>query len=807
MNRNRPKSRNLRIVQLFIILLLGLNLFASDSVYQLPCERIVEIFDRPLHPLVSVLHGQDKMMSYDLSIYIPLEWLAQEVVHYGEINIYSRSRSRPRVNFHSGIHVVDISSATKGLEETSFHSTRLDLPKNSAFGGGMPSFSGHALFTIEYLYDRMVLWHVDTSTYETRVLLDGGLTQVTNSVASWFPDNVNLLVSLIPENMEKPELASNVPTGPIIRETTGRESRIITRPNLIQDSHEEALFEYYATTQLGVLNTITGELRRIGSPGVITSTLVSPNSRFVLVHEHIKPFSKTVAYWHFPSRWYVYDLVENREIELVRHPQAVPQFGRVQTGKRWFSWHPLMDASLIYVEALDGGESNAPATYRDDIRLLNHPFRGNGRRLFRTAQRLQEISFIDRDTYILSEFEWRTNTTITTLVNSRNRRHQISRRHIRAIYDSPGSPVTYTTNRGQTLVLRQGNYIFFIGDGVSRDSRVPFVDKLNVNTFVRQRIVEFDEEDFVQILDFYNNNPERLLILRQNRTTPNNMFLVNLADNTEIALTQIVDNVPELTNLPTRVIRYMREDGVQLSGLLYLPANFDGSERIPLLMSAYPREFIDAATASQIVNQDNRFVRPFGSSNLYMCLDNVAVLVNAAFPIIGDTETANNTFIEQSIMNARAAIDYLYEEGIIDRDKVVISGHSYGAFMVLNMLAHSDLFAGGIAQNGAYNRTLTPFGFQSERRSLWQARDTYINLSPFLFANQIQAPLLLIHSTEDTNPGTFPLQSRRLFEALEGLGKTARYVQLPLEGHNYRARETHLHLLWEYQKFFDDFIR
>jgi dipeptidyl aminopeptidase/acylaminoacyl peptidase len=256
-----------------------------------------------------------------------------------------------------------------------------------------------------------------------------------------------------------------------------------------------------------------------------------------------------------------------------------------------------------------------------------------------------------------------------------------------------------------------------------------------------------------------------------------------------------------------RVINYTREDGVLLSGTLYLPEGFDGSERLPLLMSAYPREFLDIATASQSSRSDNRYIRPFGSSNFYMCLSNVAVLVDASFPIVGDTETVNNTFIEQSIMNAKAAIDYLDEQGIIDRDKVVIQGHSYGAFMVLNLMAHSDLFAGGIAQNGAYNRTLTPFGFQSERRTLWQAREQYINLSPFLFANQINKPLLLIHSTDDTNSGTFPLQSRRLFEALDGLGKIARYVQLPTEGHHYRARETHLHVLWEYKRFFDEFIR
>jgi len=284
-------------------------------------------------------------------------------------------------------------------------------------------------------------------------------------------------------------------------------------------------------------------------------------------------------------------------------------------------------------------------------------------------------------------------------------------------------------------------------------------------------------------------------------------FTFNLKTKSEKAVTNFDDNIPELTRLQKRVIKYTRADNIQLSGILYLPADYDSTKALPLIMSAYPQEFSDPETASQTSHSDKRYNRPWSSSPLYFCLEGFAVLQDASFPIIGDPQTVNDTWMEQAVANAKAAIDYLAKEGIVDSNKVIIQGHSYGAFMVVNLMSHSNLFAGGIARNGAYNRTLTPFGFQKERRNLWEAKEVYLKLSPFLYADKIQKPLLLIHSMEDTNPGTFPIQSQRLYEALEGNGKICRYVQLPLEDHSYSAKETHLHLLWEYQEFFKKVLK
>ena len=778
--------------------------------WQLPDQKVVDIFDRPFQPIPSILQLKDKIIQHERSLYIPLEWLAEEIVQYGEINIYEKSRARPRSSYYTGFKVSDISffHDENVTVNDDFIQRKLKLPENSAFGHEVVSHSQHAFLIFEYLFDKIVLWYFDSESLDGKILLDGGITQVLSNNLRWFPDNENVLVSLIPDSTDKPVLESKVPVGPIVLETTGRDSQNRTFPNLLKNSHEEDLFEYYASIQLAKINTKTGEVSKISNPGIITYCEVSPDGRFLLVKEHIRPFLATVPYYRFPSRWYVIDIEENKQIELGRH-QATDYLkaGWVQTGKRWFIWHPFMDATLLYATALDEGNPDSLIKYRDEIRILSYPFSGNGKSFLKSEERLRNIIFADKNTYIYECYNWKTNFNTIYLVNNKKLKYKISERHIRALYDGPGELVTYETSSGHTAMLLKDNYIFFIGDGLSADSRIPFVDKINVDSFIKKRVMEFnDDYYYLNIISFYNNNPDLLIVSKQNRTTPSNLFLVSVKDKKEFALTDYNDNIPELTKLQKRVIRYFREDGVELSGVLYLPENYDGTERIPLLMSAYPREFADIETASQVAHNDNRYTRPYGSSNLYLCLDNVAVLSSAAFPIIGDAETVNNTFMEQTIANAKAAIDYLDFEGIIDRNKAVIYGHSYGAFMVANLLAHSDLFAGGIAQNGAYNRTLTPFGFQTERRTLWQAKETYLKLSPFLYVNQIEKPILLIHSTEDSNPGTYPVQSRRFYEALEGNGKIARFIQLPLEGHSYNARETHLHLLWEYKKFFEDYI-
>ena len=218
-------------------------------------------------------------------------------------------------------------------------------------------------------------------------------------------------------------------------------------------------------------------------------------------------------------------------------------------------------------------------------------------------------------------------------------------------------------------------------------------------------------------------------------------------------------------------------------------------------------EYGDASTAGQVRGSVNRFTFYRGTSQLFFVTQGYAVLDNATMPVVGDVKTVNDTFVKQIVANAKAAIDKLDQMGVADPKRVGVGGHSYGAFMTANLLAHCDLFAAGIARSGAYNRTLTPFGFQSEKRTLWEARDTYINMSPFMFANQIKTPILMIHGMADNNSGTFPIQSERLFAALKGFGATVRFVYLPFESHGYSGRESVLTVLAEMIEWFDTYVK
>ena len=798
---------------ILVLMMMQWGLFSliqtTPITWQQPSPEIVDIYSRPYIPSSAILAKQEKVLFVEIAQHIPWEWLALAKVQYGEMNIYQDSRAAPQnwyvQKFNLGNYVQLLQEE---INQANYHQyfTPLDLPENSFYSGRTSSFSEHAFLVIEYQTSQMVLWYVDVNTQETKILLDGGFTQALGGVLSWFPDNRRILVSLIPENLELPSEPPLVPSGPAVQETSRAVSQSRTYPNVLKNVYEETLFAYYATSQLAIINTATGEQQLIHQPGIFSSVSISPNGKYLLIAEHQRPFSRVHHYASFPIIWYIYDIDKGEVLELARHGLRESRSNWVQTGKRHFFWHEFTDASLLYIIALDEGNPRNIVPFRDELRLLTYPFSGSGESFYLIENRFRDLKLINTSSFLYEDLNFQDNVLSLNLVNTNGKKHQIAKLPMRTVYDHPGQPMMSLGEDGTYSVLLKNDTIFLSGDGVTANHRRPFIDQVNINTFATDRIVEFSSEDYIDIIGFLGDDPEKILYTKQNRSKPPNRFLFDLPSQEEKQLTYFTSNIPEIEQLQRQQIRYPRQDGVMLSGTLFLPTHYDGSTRLPLLMSAYPREFTNAETAGQAQPMNQTYYRPFGPSLVYLALANIAVLVDASFPIVGDPEIVNQSFLEQTIMNAEAAIHYLTQEGIINPDQVVIQGHSYGAFLVVNLLAHSNLFAGGIAQNGAYNRTLTPFGFQAERRTIWQAKDTYLNLSPFLYVDQIQQPLLLIHSENDTNSGTFPMQSRRLFEAMERLGKTCRFVQLPLEEHWYRAKETNLHLLWEYQKFFNEHI-
>jgi dipeptidyl aminopeptidase/acylaminoacyl peptidase len=380
-------------------------------------------------------------------------------------------------------------------------------------------------------------------------------------------------------------------------------------------------------------------------------------------------------------------------------------------------------------------------------------------------------------------------------------------RSIRDRYGDRGIPLTKRLPNGRRVIWQNGDTILLAGAGASAKGDYPFLDRFNLQTLKAERIFQSAEGTYEEVAALASDDGTRFITRHESPTDPPNYFLHTAGSSDSKALTHFPDPAPQLRGITKQLVTYKRADGVPLSFTLYLPANYKKGEALPTIVWAYPLEFSDADTAGQVTGSTNRFTTISGISELFLVTQGYAVLDNATMPVIGDPDTMNNTYVEQVVASAKAAIDKAVEMGVTDRNRVGVGGHSYGAFMTANLLAHSDLFKAGVARSGAYNRTLTPFGFQSERRTLWEAPEMYIKISPFMFADKIRHPILLIHGMADDNSGTFPIQSERLYQAIKGNGGIVRYVQLPYEAHGYLGRESVEHTLYEMVAWFDKWVK
>jgi dipeptidyl aminopeptidase/acylaminoacyl peptidase len=470
----------------------------------------------------------------------------------------------------------------------------------------------------------------------------------------------------------------------------------------------------------------------------------------------------------------------------------------------------LVDAKLVWSEALDGGDPIRKVPHRDKLMSLAAPFRGEPSEIRKIQHRYRELSWSAKPgEAMLTEFDRDRRWTTTSLIDlaDPSSHRVVFDLSINDAYKNPGTPITQVRPDGQTTLLQDGDVIFLSGRGAGESGDRPFLDAMDLKTLKKERLFHCSEGVYERPLSFVGGSRTRILIERESKTEPPNIFVVDLKSGERTKLTDFKDPAPELTGISKELIKYRRADGVPLSGTLYLPPGYKAGTKLPLIVWAYPLEYSDAATAGQVRGSPFMFTTLRGDDPRFFVTQGYAVLMDATMPVVGDPETMNDTYVEQITASAKAAIDTLDAKGVIDPKRVGIAGHSYGAFMTANLLAHSRLFAAGIARSGAYNRTLTPFGFQSERRSFWEAPDLYMKMSPFTHANKIKDPLLLIHGEADNNSGTFPIQSERMFQAIKGSGGTARLVLLPHESHGYRARESVLHVLAEMFEWADKYIK
>ncbi|MCD4819507.1 MAG: prolyl oligopeptidase family serine peptidase [Candidatus Cloacimonetes bacterium] len=626
----------------------------------------------------------------------------------------------------------------------------------------------------------------------------------------WLIDNKTILVNSVPQNRGNEPLKPLIPDSPIIEETEAKFSQLRTYQNLLTDKHDEDLFRYYFTSQPLFLDTKTSKTKKFGNPAIYSDISSSPDSKYYLVTKINEPFSNQVPYYYFPKSFEILDKTGTKIKTFYERPlqDQIPIGGTYQ-GARYIQWQPLKKATLVWVEALDKGDPKENVPYRDKIVRSIFPF-SEIEEIIKIENRFSGIDWSEEEgEMIFHEYDrdklWSKSWIYWINSKERNIINDIS---INDEYNDSGNIVKKKSKSGNNLYVKQDDCIFFINNnGSTPEGNFPYLAKYNYKTNEKDILFRSEKDNYERVRGFTNKNYSEILFASEDKKTPTNYFLLNLDNQKREQITNFNNPYPEITNFRKELINYKRDDGISLSGTLYLPHDYQKGTRLPLILHAYPDEYTDSSTAGQITSTPNRFIYFSGTTIKYFVLKGFAVLTNASIPIVGDPETVNETFIDQTISSVKAAIDYLDEKEIIDSKRVGITGHSYGAFMVANVLAHSDLCTAGIAKSGAYNRTLTPFGFQSERRTLWKAKDFYFKASPFMHAEKINEPLLLIHGKDDPNSGTYPMQSKRFYQALKGNGATAKLVLLPYEKHGYYARESQLHVLTEMIEWFEKYVK
>jgi dipeptidyl aminopeptidase/acylaminoacyl peptidase len=780
-----------------------LAVFASGQApYKLPPKEVIDILDAPPFPRCVLSPRGDLMLLAEYQAMPGISDLAQPLLRIAGLRITPRTNGRQQVMFHTALSLVSLRDGK---------TRKVALPETVKMGFPQWSHDGRWIAFARYREDGAELWVVNAATAEAKPLTPAILNSV-GSTFRWLADSRHLLVQSIVEARGNPPQPPAVPLGPVIEENYGKVSKVATYQDLLKSPYDDSLFEYYATSQLIEIDAASGAVRKIGLPGVYLFADSSPDGNYLLVQRIKKPFSHSVPYFNFAHTLEVW----NKDGVLVKiladlpAAEEVPLNG-VPTGPRSPEWQPLRPATLVWVEALDGGDPEKEAPSRDKLLALAAPFTSEPQEVQKMQHRYAGVEWLAAPgTVLVSEYDWKRRWQTTTLVNIENPQaapRKIFDLNTQDDYADPGSVVMTTTLSGEQVALQDRDSVFLRGAGASPQGNRPFLDKMSLKTLEKKRLFSCAEGRYEAFVAFPGESRDRILISSESPAEPPNYYLSDLKSKKKVALTDFRDPAPQLTGLKKELIKYKRADGVELSGTLYLPPGYTPGVRLPVVIWAYPLDYSDPRTAGQVRDSPYRFTFLRGSSQLFFVTQGYAVLDGAQMPVIGDPKTMNDTFVDQIVANAKAAIDTLDQMGVGDPKRVGVGGHSYGAFMTANLLAHCDLFAAGIGRSGAYNRTLTPFGFQTERRTLWEARETYINMSPFMHANKINEPLLLIHGEADNNSGTFPIQSERLFAALRGFGGTARLVILPHESHGYSARESILDVLAEMFEWFDKYVK
>lgn len=750
--------------------------YAQENLtYQKPPKPILDLVDVPLAPGTYINSKGDLMLFLYRDQYKTIAELSEKELRLGGLRINPATNISSRARYFTDIKIKSV----KDNDPTNV----TGLPENPRIANLSWSPDEKKLAFTQTTNTGVELWVIDIKSAKAKKLTDASLNANMGNIINWFKDSEAILVKMLPKDRkELIDEAMAVPTGPTVSVSDGKEAQNRTYQDLLKDPNDEYNFEQLARSTLFKVD-LNGNKSQWMEANMYDDISFSPDGEYIMISHIKKPFSYLVPYYRFPTETNVY----KNDASLVNMVNDVPLledlpqgFMSTQKGRRSLNWRADKPATLVFAMALDGGDPAVEVDHRDQVFMLDAPFKGEGKAFLKTINRYSGIIWGNDETAIAMDYWWNTRNSKTYLIDpSGNNKDPkiLFDRNYQDVYSDPGNFVTHKNNFGRSVLELDGTDAYLIGDGFSDKGQYPFIDKINLKTGDTERlyqsIFEDKKESIVEALDI--DKGEILVRIEASSEYPN-YYTRNIKKKNDLQqITNFENPFKSLQDVSKEVITYKREDGLELNGTLYLPAGYDkeNPEKLPMIMWAYPREYKDKNSASQNTSNANDFTYPYYGSPIYWVNRGYAVLDDAAFPIIGEgDEEPNDTFRKQLVDNAAAAIDAVDEMGYIDPDRVAVGGHSYGAFMVANLLSHSDLFAAGIARSGAYNRTLTPFGFQSEERNYWEAPEVYYTMSPFMHADKMKTPLLLIHGEADNNSGTYPMQSERYFNALKGLGAT-----------------------------------
>ena len=798
-----------KLVLTILLIVFSLSLEAQENItYQRPSDEIMKLADAPLAPSVLIDDNNNYMVLLYRDAYKTIAELSEDELRLGGLRINPKTNIGSRTRYYNNIMVKQM----RGEENVQVPG----LPDDMKLANFSWSPDQKKLAFTNTTTSGVDVWVLDIEKALARKITDKAVNANMSDVINWMKDGKSLLVKIVPEDRQALiNTSETIPAGPTVSANDGKKAQNRTYQDLLKNPNDEFNFEQLARSEIYNVG-LDGSIAKWKNAGMYTNISISPDGNYVMITELEKPFSYLVPYYRFPSSTTVYDR-KGKPVQMVVKVPLIedlpPGFMAERTGRRDFSWRSDKPATLVFAEVLDGGDPEKEAAYRDEVFELEAPFNGTPRSILKTVNRFSGILWGNDHSAIAYDYWWNTRNTKTYVFDPADpsaRARIIYDRNYQDRYSDPGNPVTRRNQYGANVLAMEGDDIFSLGDGYSKEGQFPFVDKLNLKTLKKSRVYQSKLTDKMETLIDFKPKKDELLVRIESKNEYPNYYLRNLKRKKLNRVTDFKNPFESIQNVHKEVISYKRDDGLELSATLYLPVGYDRTkkEKMPMILWAYPREFKDKSSASQNTQNPNEFTYPYWGSPLYWLTKGYVVLDDAAFPIIGEgKEEPNDTFIKQLVANAKAAIDAVDAMGYIDPDRVAVGGHSYGAFMVANLLSHSDLFAAGIARSGAYNRTLTPFGFQSEERNYWEAPEVYYNMSPFMHADTMKTPLLLIHGEADNNSGTFPMQSERYFNALKGLGATVRLVMLPKESHGYAAKESIFHMLWEQDQWLEKYLK